>query len=132
MSESDIILTVCSVINSSNFKTPRKRISINPNNIVTKSRRTEFIYARRLASVLLKHGQKKSFNKVGNSLGTDHATVLWSIRQFRDISEVETLPLEMLRAALDRLNTPCSVRSDIIINLWGTDNYTKYSKILIK
>lgn len=132
MSESDIILTVCSVVNASNFKTPRKRLSVSPNNIKSKCRRTEFIYARRLASVLLKYGQKRTLNKTGGCIGKDHATVLWNINQFKTISQVEKIHLEMLRAAFDRLNTSSSVRSDVIINLWGVNDYTKYSKMLIK
>lgn len=54
-------------------------------NLSTKTRKIEFVYARAIYFLLCREKTNLSLNKIGQTLGKDHATVLHAIKMIEDV-----------------------------------------------
>lgn len=61
----------------------------------TKTRKRENVYLRALVNTICKNYTKESLERIGKNTNTDHATVLNSIRNFKEIYVKQKCPFDV-------------------------------------
>ena len=60
---------------------------INPKEVISKSRKDEFVKVRMFICVLLKNKHKMTLEKIGEQLsGRDHTSILYMLSQYKNLS----------------------------------------------
>lgn len=103
----------------------------------TKTRKRENVYVRALVNTICKNYTKESLERIGKNTNTDHATVLNSIRNFKEIYVKQTCPfdvyLEYLSFELYLKNTSNNFVPDLVDYKQLKNEYDilniKYSKL---
>lgn len=116
MKNSKIISVVCNRYNESEFKpTHRSKISVNAENITTKTRMIEFVECRRISVALIRYinGLKTTEFEF---LDMTHALVIYHCKLFFKLVSNEKLYRDLIKKILEDLDIDKSTEMKIFKN----------------